>query len=592
MVTKSEMAGISNATPSSDIETERQSVIKRFVNLLGQQQSLKDGSLSSSGVSEGNTISARRGGVNNINVSELGSLLFEDDTSPIGGGTCSLPSLDLYSGDMPDALENINNSFGRTSDSSKSSKVPPNLDSPKKNVSIPPMAATVLVNREHNSTNPAEANNAAANANANAAILEQAAALNLASKITWTRSSIKLAPSAMLGSLFSSFRLLLESRVKAWTLLLLRHSLSSGDEGSRCHLLRLLATSNSISLSAIETKFQALKLPPEIALSLHKDDQENSSKKSSNSPVEIILPLLFEVVMDLTIQRQQLTSKLRAPGTIKVQFLHREKLISFLQVDLNANTLVESMVEQARLIVFKVVARAKPSSSIHPTPQSALSPTLRMAGKSKIGSNINLAELSLLKNKTSMQEKIPGAIGNNIEENASGSPIATEKTIQKSRSVTWDHPIEFEKKGNARGTSTNGKRFTKRQRISGDGIVKYNGNMPHVVSLKSAKSFGRPDASIFTSRQNATYAEFGRSHANCHVPSFGLNGKLNKQFVATSHSLKTLSASISNGESRNATFSAASISLSNRLEMHRKSEGRKKNSARNFALAAGLSFNK
>eukprot|EP00957_Ditylum_brightwellii_P145494 11078631-Ditylum_brightwellii.AAC.1 len=136
----------------------------------------------------------------------------------------------------------------------------------KEDMKIPAMAASVISSDRNNGSAPsnsmggatAEDKNAAvsasseraASANENAIKLEQAAARNLGLRTVWTRSSASQAPPAMLRSFSDSFSSLVDSRVRAWTLLLLRHSLSNGDEQSRSRLLGLLATSSSILLTA------------------------------------------------------------------------------------------------------------------------------------------------------------------------------------------------------------------------------------------------------------------------------------------------------------------------------------------------------
>lgn len=609
---------ISNAVIDND---QLEEAVERFAALLGLQQSLNGGGSATAGgggaAPSRAGIGSKNGVVDDTAVIGLSKLLVQDSTSPGGGGgTCSLPSLDLYSGDVPDVLTN-NDPFCTTSNdhatNTESEKLTP-LDEktglgnmPTKKVSIPAMAASVFaVDNTKNAsaalgTDPAKADDAAANANANAAKLEQAAALNLGSKMTWTQSSVKLAPSAMLRSLFSSFTSLVDSRVRAWTLLLLRHSLSSGDEGSRSHLFRLLATSNSMDLTTIKTNFRALKLPPEVAASLKKaqvEEEGENTKNSdavdepSNDPIEIILPLLFEAVMDLTIQGQQFTSKLRAPGTIKAHFLPNQPLISFLEVDLNTNALVASMVEQARLVVFKVVARATPLASKLAAGQNKNTPPSQFGVKPKLNNNLNLSQLSLLKQNTSkpVEPQAANAIAKKAADEAlkEAPKNVPKRAPKKSRSVTWNHPIQSDKVLQRVQTSSNTKQDTKRQRLGVDHRLDVRNHIPHTTSLKSSKSFGRPDASIFESQRNATFAEFGRSHMNNHVPKFGFNGKLSKNHAATSYNLRAPASAMFTSENQNSTFSAASISLSNRLGMPG-NRGSINSGARNYALIAGLS---
>ena len=81
------------------------------------------------------------------------------------------------------------------------------------NKSLPHMDASVLNN--------------AADASAKAAQVEQKAAQSLGSLTSWTKSSVVYAAGAISKNVADSFSSLVDSRVRAWTLLLLRHSLTT-----------------------------------------------------------------------------------------------------------------------------------------------------------------------------------------------------------------------------------------------------------------------------------------------------------------------------------------------------------------------------
>ena len=162
-------------------------------------------------------------------------------------------------------------------------------------------------------------------ANANAAKLEAAAAANLGTPTTWTRSSVAQAPPSIVRSLSSSFYSLLDSRVRAWTLLLLRHSLSSGDDDSRSRLLALLATSSAIDLSKIVMSFQTLDLPPAMKAQLEQEKSAKAAAREAGTLTEaqkaerdcdLVLPLIFEANIDVNLQGQTVSVQLRAPGTV------------------------------------------------------------------------------------------------------------------------------------------------------------------------------------------------------------------------------------------------------------------------------------
>lgn len=133
------------------------------------------------------------------------------------------------------------------------------------------------------------------------AVVEPNAAQNIGKRTSWTRSTVSYASGAVGVNISDSFTTLLNSRLRAWTLLLLRHSLSTGSGESRSRLLSMLVA--NIQVKSVETTFKTLPLP---------DAAKGAKPKDS----DIILPLLFEVNLHTTIQDKPEMVTLRAPGTI------------------------------------------------------------------------------------------------------------------------------------------------------------------------------------------------------------------------------------------------------------------------------------
>lgn len=90
--------------------------------------------------------------------------------------------------------------------------------------------------------------------------------------------------------------------------------------------------------------------------------------------------------MDLSVRGQKLTTTLRAPGIIKAQFSTMGSLISFLEIELTSDKLFQSMIEQARLVVFKIVARGE-----NPNPQRSVS--LRGVKKSELSKDNSVQKI-------------------------------------------------------------------------------------------------------------------------------------------------------------------------------------------------------
>lgn len=208
-------------------------------------------------------------------VNDLSSLLSsqcQDDEVVL-----TVPSLDLRLAESEKVLPEV----GEHSESSSSSTplLPPPGEDPRLN-----MAASVLTH-----------------ASDGKAVIEQKAAQNIGKQTCWTRSTAPYATSAVGTNLANSFTTLLNSRVRAWTLLLLRHSLSTGDSESRSRLLSMLSA--KIKVKLVETEFKTLALPETAAGAKPKE-------------ADVVLPLLFEVVLHITIQDKPESVHLRAPGTI------------------------------------------------------------------------------------------------------------------------------------------------------------------------------------------------------------------------------------------------------------------------------------
>ena len=318
--TSDSQAGVAVATPAvtPEVDSVRTAVLKDFASRLGAE--------SKSGP---NGARARP---------DITRCLNRDPSDPAGGAICSFPGLDLNGGDDmeedgddgADLLPGVGQSH--TADSIV---MPPPPTTPGTEgaigvggVVIPAMAATVFQSDTPTAdavtaVNTAPAGDMAAAASpeaaqAKAAKLEQAAARNLGCRTTWTRSSAAQAPPSMLRSLAESFSSLVDSRVRAWTLLLLRHSLSSGDDGSRGRLLALLATSSSIDLTKVILKFQCLDLPAEARTKLEDEKRAKAAGGTAVAPDEreLVLPLILEADIVVVLQGQNVPVQLRSPGTI------------------------------------------------------------------------------------------------------------------------------------------------------------------------------------------------------------------------------------------------------------------------------------
>jgi hypothetical protein len=129
----------------------------------------------------------------------------------------------------------------------------------------------------------------------------QSAAQHIGKQTSWTKSSLPYATNAVGTNVNDSFRTLFNSRLRAWTLILLRHSLSTGSTDSRTKLLGMLGA--KIDITSHEFAYRTLPLP-------------EAAKNAKPIDADIILPLLFDVSLNITIQDKQEKITVRAPGTI------------------------------------------------------------------------------------------------------------------------------------------------------------------------------------------------------------------------------------------------------------------------------------
>jgi hypothetical protein len=137
-----------------------------------------------------------------------------------------------------------------------------------------------------------------------ASSIDQNGATSVSKQTSWTRSTVVYASQAVASNSSDFFGSLVDSRLRSWTLLLLRHSLSTGNGESRARLLRILSA--TLKVEKTETNFKTLTLP--------------ESARSQPKEADVILPLLFEITLSMNIQGEKERVVLRSPGTISGKF--------------------------------------------------------------------------------------------------------------------------------------------------------------------------------------------------------------------------------------------------------------------------------
>ena len=194
-------------------------------------------------------------------------------------------------------------------------------------------------------------------------------------------------------------------------------------------------------------------------------------------------------------------------------------------VRLDTGALLDSMVQQARMVVFKAVAKATAATGALPPDvgkklnlgpgAQGQAPSTTLSGFS---SALNLSSSSGQAGMSAGGSVAPGPhqpnhrlqkarssalkLNSVLQGGGKGGNPSLDKT-RKSRSIQWDHPMDLPKmKSPALPTP-------KRQRVAQTS-----------ARLASFKSFGRPHAGDFGSGpRNATFGDFGRK------PIWGRDGK-------------------------------------------------------------------
>lgn len=341
---------------------------------------------------------------------------------------------------------------------------------------FPKMEASVLQN--------------AAEASAKAAQVEQKAAQSLGKLTSWTRSSVVYASKTISENAANSFSSLVESRVRAWTLLLLRHSLT-GDSNSRSRLLSMLES--IIKVNSAQIAFKPVAMSAAVA----------NMEKAEDDP-DIILPMIAEVDLIITVHNKNCTVTLRAPGTISANFdrTDDDKIgmgLTSIDIGLDTGILLESMVKEARMVVFNAVAKATSASKIDsdvlkkseglknaPSPlSSGFSSSFKLSpSQSKIASS-GLKLPGLKEGQHQPLHRTMKAHNSSLKL----KNVLSSSTMKKTGSVQFG-TVDIKAKGEDNSATRN---LT-------------------AAKLTSFKSFGRPHAGDFDSDggpKNATFANFG-----------------------------------------------------------------------------------
>jgi hypothetical protein len=179
-------------------------------------------------------------------------------------------------------------------------------------------------------------------------LLESAAASNLRRQLKVRKSELQGLPMELLWNVSQSFIALVDSRLRSSLAALVRQSCGGGKEDdalTRVLVGLLSASSSPINPTMIVTTFRTLPF------------------SKCDAVGDYIMPLIFEVVIDLNILGTIVAVTVEAPGTVQGSFSCNSEEAGpaeLLKVDIQIDTaaLLISMMAQARLAVRKAVGFA------------------------------------------------------------------------------------------------------------------------------------------------------------------------------------------------------------------------------------------
>lgn len=171
-------------------------------------------------------------------------------------------------------------------------------------------------------------------------------ALSLATPLNAHRNNIDAAPLVLLHNTTNSFQQLIASRLRISIQAFTRTLLKIGGKGSDTRILRkLLTTVDPIKITTVVTSFQIV-------------DKGSKPKGNTNVNEPIVIPLLFETIVDISIFGKMYTVNLEAPGTISASLNSLDQLLDNVEIVLDTVALLRTMMTQARAVVKKAVKRA------------------------------------------------------------------------------------------------------------------------------------------------------------------------------------------------------------------------------------------
>lgn len=174
--------------------------------------------------------------------------------------------------------------------------------------------------------------------------LKDVMAVNLSAQVVADRSVIDQVPMMLLQNTASSFEELISSRLRVSLQAIMRTMLKTGGEGNDARVLRKLLTTTAkpVKVTTVVTSYQLV----------------NVDKSPGITEGQVVRPLVFETIVDLSLFGKMYTISLDAPGTISATLNSMDNLLDNVKLMLDTMSLLKTMMTQARAIVKKAIKRA------------------------------------------------------------------------------------------------------------------------------------------------------------------------------------------------------------------------------------------
>jgi hypothetical protein len=173
------------------------------------------------------------------------------------------------------------------------------------------------------------------------ASLLDAAAMNLSSPLHANKYNIDAVPSTLLSNVTSTMEQLLQSRLRASMIALIKQTTKLGDHNEARILRRLMLSQKAVQITTVVSSFSVL------------DDNGYGVFVGNMSK-----PLVYELILDITMLGKQHTVSIQVSGDIHGAINSNQLQFDSVIISLDTVSLLEKMMAQTRHLIKKTLKRA------------------------------------------------------------------------------------------------------------------------------------------------------------------------------------------------------------------------------------------